>query len=35
MKPKDQMIMFYSNREDKRQVLFTYLKVGLDQGGAF
>jgi hypothetical protein len=34
MKPKDHVIMFHSNREDKHQVLFTYLKAGLDQGEA-
>lgn len=32
MKPRDHVIMFYSKREDKREVLFTYLKAGLDQG---
>jgi len=34
MKTKDHVIMFYSKPEDKHQVLFTYLKVGLDQGEA-
>lgn len=28
------MILFYTNPEDKRQVLFSYLKAGLDGGGA-
>jgi len=34
MKPRDHVIMFHSNREDKHQILFTYLKAGLDQGEA-
>lgn len=34
MKPTDHVIMFYSKPEDKRQVLFTYLKAGLDKGEA-
>jgi len=34
MKPRDHVIFFYSNPEDKHQVLFTYLKAGLDSGEA-
>lgn len=34
MKAKDHVIMFYSKPEDKHQVLFAYLKAGLDQGEA-
>jgi KaiC/GvpD/RAD55 family RecA-like ATPase len=34
MKPKDHVILFYSKPEDKRMVLFTYLKAGLDNGEA-
>jgi len=34
MRPRDHVIMFYSKREDKREVLFTHLKAGLDQGEA-
>lgn len=34
MKPREHVIMFHTNSEDKRQVLFTYLKAGLDQGEA-
>jgi hypothetical protein len=34
MEPKDHVVMFYSKPEDKRQVLFTYLKAGLDKGEA-
>jgi hypothetical protein len=34
MKPTDHVIMFYSKPEDKREVLFTFLKAGLDQGKA-
>lgn len=34
MKQRDHVIMFYSKREDKREVLFTHLKAGLDQGEA-
>ena len=32
MKPKEHAIMFYLAPADKRLVLFTYLKAGLDQG---
>jgi len=32
MEAKDHVIMFYSKPEDKHQVLFTYLKAGLEQG---
>ena len=34
MKARDHVILFYSNPEDKHQVLFTYLKAGLDKGEA-
>jgi hypothetical protein len=34
MKPRDHVIMFHSDSDDKHQVLFTYLKAGLDQGEA-
>jgi hypothetical protein len=34
MKPRDHVIFFYSRPEDKRRVLFTYLKAGLDSGEA-
>jgi hypothetical protein len=34
MKPTDHVIMFYSKPEDKRQVLFTYLRAGLERGEA-
>jgi len=34
MKPRGHVIMFHSRIEDKHQVLFTYLKAGLDQGEA-
>jgi hypothetical protein len=34
MRSKDHVILFYSSPEDKRQVLFTYLKAGLDDGEA-
>ena len=34
MRATDHVILFYSNPEDKRLVLFTYLKVGLDRGEA-
>jgi hypothetical protein len=34
MKSRDHVIMFHSSSEDKRQVLFTYLRAGLDQGEA-
>lgn len=34
MKRTDHAILFYSKPEDKRHVLFTYLKAGLDQGQA-
>ena len=32
MKARKHAIMFYSKPKDKRQVLFTYLKAGLDHG---
>ena len=31
---KDHVILFYSNPRDKRDILFTYLKAGLDAGEA-
>ena len=34
MHAKDHAIFFYANRRDKREVLFTYLKAGLDAGEA-
>ena len=34
MQVKDHAILFYSNPRDKRDVLFTYLKAGLDAGEA-
>ena len=34
MKQKDHVILFYSDPEDKHQILFTYLKAGLDAGDA-
>jgi len=34
LKATDHVIMFYSKPEDKREVLFTYLKAGLDHGEA-
>jgi hypothetical protein len=34
MKAKDHVIMFYTDRRDKRLILFTYLKAGLDNGEA-
>ncbi|MGB9023177.1 MAG: MEDS domain-containing protein [Candidatus Bathyarchaeia archaeon] len=34
LKPTDHVIMFYSKPEDKHEVLFSYLKAGLDQGEA-
>lgn len=34
MKPTDHVVLFYSKPEDKREVLFTFLKTGLDQGKA-
>jgi len=34
MKPRDHVILFYQNPEDKHLVLFTYLKAGLDQDEA-
>jgi len=34
MKAKDHAIMFYSKPKDKHQVLFTYLKAGLEAGEA-
>jgi hypothetical protein len=34
MKPRDHVILFYTNHTDKHQILFTYLKAGLDAGEA-
>ena len=34
MKPKDHLILLYTNPEDKHFVLFTYLKTGLERGEA-
>lgn len=34
MKPTDNVVLFYSKPEEKREVLFTFLKAGLDQGKA-
>jgi hypothetical protein len=34
MRAKDHSVLFYTNRRDKREVLFTYLKAGLDAGEA-
>jgi len=34
MKPRDHVILFYSDHNDKHLVLFTYLKAGLDAGEA-
>ena len=34
MKPTDHVVLFYSKPEEKREVLFTFLKAGLDQGKA-
>ena len=34
MKPRDHVILFYTNHRDKHLVLFTYLKAGLDAGEA-
>jgi len=34
MKPTDHVILFYDDPNDKHQVLFTYLKAGLDHGEA-
>jgi hypothetical protein len=34
LKATDHVILFYSKPEDKREVLFTYLKAGLDHGEA-
>jgi hypothetical protein len=34
MKARDHVILFYTNHEDKRLILFTYLKAGLDAGEA-
>jgi hypothetical protein len=34
MKPREHVVMLHSGFEDKHQVLFTYLKAGLDQGEA-
>lgn len=32
MKTTDHVILFYTNRNEKRNILFTYLKAGLDRG---
>jgi hypothetical protein len=34
MKTTDHVILFYTNRNEKRNILFTYLKAGLDRGEA-
>jgi hypothetical protein len=34
MMPRDHVIFFYTGREDKYYVLFTYLKAGLEKGEA-
>ncbi|MCW4033137.1 MAG: MEDS domain-containing protein [Candidatus Bathyarchaeota archaeon] len=34
MKARDHVILFYTNRKDKQNVLFTFLKTGLDIGEA-
>ena len=34
MHAKDHVILFYTNSQDKHEVLFTYLKAGLDAGEA-
>jgi len=34
MQPKGQAILFYTNHRDKHEILFTYLKAGLDAGEA-
>jgi len=34
MRARDHVILFYTNREDKHDVLFSYLKAGLDAGEA-
>ncbi len=34
MKPRDHVILFYTNNRDKHLVLLTYLKAGLDAGEA-
>lgn len=34
MRAKDHAILFYASRRDKREILFTYLKAGLDAGEA-
>jgi len=34
MQAKDHTILFYTNRQDKRDVLFTYLKTGIESGKA-
>jgi hypothetical protein len=34
MKARDHVILFYTNQRDKRLILFTYLKAGLDAGEA-
>jgi hypothetical protein len=31
MKPRDHVVLFYTSPEDKNNVLFTYLKAGLDR----
>jgi hypothetical protein len=31
MKPKDHVVLFYTSPEEKNQVLFTYLKAGLER----
>ena len=31
MKPRDHVVLFYTNPEDKNEVLFTYLKAGLER----
>jgi len=34
MRAKDHAILFYASRPDKREILFTYLKAGLEAGEA-
>lgn len=34
MQPSEHVALFYSTREDKRFILFSFLKAGLDSGGA-
>lgn len=34
MQPSEHVALFYSTREDKRFILFSHLKAGLDSGGA-